>query len=144
MVKRRTWRSGLGSRFLLPFAVAVLRAADVRVVVEVREWGTMAPVPGAQVQTEWVEVELHNAMRRNPRSATTRTLASGAYVLCFVPTDISTELRASRDSARTGPVEIFLNDRVVLRRDYNPEQVVPPVCGASLSVDKLKFAKEVA
>ena len=84
----------------------------------VRDATTGLPVPGAQVQTEWVEVELHNAMRRNPRSATTRTLATGAYVLCFVPTDISTELRASRDSARTGPVEIFLNDRVVLRRDF--------------------------
>ena len=42
-----------------------------------------------------------------------------------------------------GEVEVD-TDRVVLRRNYNPDQIVPPVCGASLNVDKLKFAKEVA
>jgi lactoylglutathione lyase len=41
-----------------------------------------------------------------------------------------------------GEVEVD-TDRVVLRRDYNQEQIVPPTCGASLAVDKLKFAKEV-
>jgi lactoylglutathione lyase len=35
-------------------------------------------------------------------------------------------------------------DRVVLRRDYTPDQVVPAMCGATLCVDKLKFAKEMA
>ncbi len=42
-------RFALASSFLLLLAVGVLRAADVRVFVEVREWGTMAPVPWPQV-----------------------------------------------------------------------------------------------
>jgi lactoylglutathione lyase len=42
-----------------------------------------------------------------------------------------------------GEVEVD-TDRVVLRRDYSPDQVVPAVCGATLCVEKLKFAKEMA
>ena len=84
----------------------------------VRDASTGRPVAGAQVKTEWSEVEVANALRRIPRSTQARSNANGAYVLCFVPTDISTELQASLDSARTGPVEIYLNERVVMRRDF--------------------------
>ncbi len=51
---------------------------------------------------------------------------------------------------RLHPVEIDAagnvmvdTDRVVLRRDYDPKQIVPPTCGARLKVEELKFAKEV-
>ena len=41
-----------------------------------------------------------------------------------------------------GEVEVD-TDRVVLRRDYDPAQVLPPMCGSRLELDKLKFTKEV-
>lgn len=50
MGRRKRWRYALANRLALLFAVAVLHAADVRVTVEVREWGTQAPVPGARVE----------------------------------------------------------------------------------------------
>jgi Rieske Fe-S protein len=34
-------------------------------------------------------------------------------------------------------------DRVVMRRDYDPDQVVRGECGAALCVEKLKFTREV-
>lgn len=41
-----------------------------------------------------------------------------------------------------GEVEVD-TDRVVVRRDFTPDQVVPAACGASLCIEKLKFAREV-
>ncbi len=41
-----------------------------------------------------------------------------------------------------GEVEVD-TDRVILRRGHDAAQVVPPVCGAALQVEKLKFVKEV-
>ena len=42
-----------------------------------------------------------------------------------------------------GEVEVD-TDRVVVRRSHSNEQVVPPVCGATLCVEKLKYAREVS
>jgi hypothetical protein len=42
-----------------------------------------------------------------------------------------------------GEVEVD-TDRVVVRRSHNNEQVVPPICGATLCVEKLKYAREVS
>jgi catechol 2,3-dioxygenase-like lactoylglutathione lyase family enzyme len=44
---------------------------------------------------------------------------------------------------RIGEVEVD-TDRVVLRRNFETDQIVPAVCGAALCVDKLRFAKEIA
>ncbi len=88
------------------------------VIGAVRDASTGKPIAGAKIETEWAEIEVLRGMKRVARSTETRSAASGGYVLCYVPTDISTELHAELDSTRTGPVEIFLNDRSILRRDF--------------------------
>ena len=47
--------------------------------------------------------------------------------------------------AVTGNGEVEVDtDRVILRRAYDSQQAVPPVCGAALCVEKLRMAKEVS
>jgi hypothetical protein len=44
--------------------------------------------------------------------------AGGLYVLCGVPADVTVEVRATRDSVSTGPIQTYLNGQLVQRRDF--------------------------
>lgn len=101
----------------------------------VLDTGSDRPRAGAKVLTDWAEVEfMGGALRRVARSTQAVSDANGNYILCGIPTDISSEVHAEIDSTATGPAEIFFGASPVVRRDFwlNPRNSLRAVLSGSV------------
>jgi hypothetical protein len=104
-------------------------------VGRVHDAGSDKPAAGVRVATDWAEVEFSSGtMRRISRATQTLSDANGNYVLCGIPTDISSEVHAEIDSTSTGPVEVFFGSSPVLRRDFllNPRNALTAVLSGTV------------
>jgi protocatechuate 3,4-dioxygenase beta subunit len=86
------------------------------IVGEVRDADTGELLPNAMVTADWMELVIGERFRIEPRSARTRTGASGSFALCGLPSgDVA--LRARSDARATGGLEVTLSARSIVRRD---------------------------
>jgi protocatechuate 3,4-dioxygenase beta subunit len=88
------------------------------IVGEVRDADTGAPMPGVNVAAEWVDFVIEqNNFRVQPQAARTTTGPSGSFALCGLPSG-EVAVRGASTSRATGTLEVTLEARSIVRRDF--------------------------
>jgi protocatechuate 3,4-dioxygenase beta subunit len=87
-------------------------------VGDVRDADTGVPMPGVNVVAEWVDfVFQEKRFFVEPHAARTATAVSGSFALCGLPSG-EVGVRAMSASRATGRLEVTLEARSIVRRDF--------------------------
>jgi hypothetical protein len=106
----------------VPSAETIIRAtcpaqngakANSAIIGHVNDPETLQPVTGAEVSVAWDEIDVSKefGIRRNSRLVRANTNASGAYVLCGLPSSLQANLQARHGLAVTAEIPITLGDK---------------------------------
>jgi protocatechuate 3,4-dioxygenase beta subunit len=89
------------------------------IVGEVRDADTGAPMPGVNVAADWADFVIdQGSFRVEPQDARTTTGASGSFALCGLPGGSDVAVRATSSTRATGRLEVTLEARSIVRRDF--------------------------
>ena len=107
------------------------REAKTGVVLgTVKEAASDSGLPGAEIRGDWTETTLTQAAGavRRPRIARAAVDPSGRYQLCGIPTDVPVLLRLMSGGTQGPPLELMLEDRVLVVRHLSLD-LSPPAGG---------------
>jgi hypothetical protein len=96
------------------------RISDATILVgRVRDVDDRTPLADATITTDWTEFTLKAGRATSDRlSAATRSDASGAYLLCGLPTQVALDVSSERAGFTAGPTSVTMGGSLIRRVDF--------------------------
>ncbi len=97
------------------------RASDAGIIVgRVRDVDDHAPLAGAAITTDWMELTLKAGHAMSDRvRASARTDANGTYLLCGVPARVALDVSSEHDGFTAGPTSLTMDSSLIRRVDFS-------------------------